>query len=572
MAWEFQPYLLLLSGAVAITLLVALACWRRRGAPGAQAFALLMLAVAWWAALRALEGAAQTYEAKLTFGKLSYLGIASVAPLWLMAAASYCGLDRWLARRRLMLLWIIPIITMMLALTSDWHRWLWSNVAPASAAMNGNLFYERGWWWYCALVFNYSALVVGSVMLVRQALQMGHGVRRQAALLITAVAIPWVANILNLLYIQPFRGFDLTPFALAISGVIMAWGVFRFQLFDLTPLVHSAIIDDLRDAMLVIDDQRRILDMNRAALRLVGIDKAPLGQNVDLALAAWSKQFERYRDVYEVEEEIVLPQAEGEARIVELQITPLRDRRGKISGKIVTTHDVTDRRRAEAQLRQLQRAVEQSPASVVITDTKGRMEYVNPHFTHLTGYTLEEAIGRNPNILKTGHTPQQVYAEMWQTIASGREWHGEFLNRKKNGELYWEDAHIGPVIDADGRVSHFVAVKEDITARKQTEVELQQSRARLKAIFDSASVGITLADRTGRYIQVNQCWSEMSGYPIEMLYQLSPIDLTHPDDRAMNEEKMHQLIDGAINNYEIEKRYIRRDGSVFWGRSEEAHV
>jgi PAS domain S-box-containing protein len=345
----------------------------------------------------------------------------------------------------------------------------------------------------------------------------------------------------------------------------MAWRVFRFQLFDRTPRIRSTIIDDLRDAILVIDTQRRILDMNQAALHLTGLTRAPLGMPVDQALASWSGQLSRFRDVFEAEEEIVIQEAQGEPRYLDLRIMPLRDRRGQISGKILSARDVTDRHHFEVQLRQLQHAVEQSPASVVITDSTGCIEYVNPHFTHLTGYSLEEAIGQNPRILKTGHTPPEVYTEMWHSIAAGREWHGEFLNRKKNGDLYWEDAHIGPVTDADGRVTHYVAVKEDITARKQTERELQQSRARLKAIFDNAAVGITLADRTGRYIQVNQRWSEMIGYPIDALYQLGPLDLTYPEDRPVNEAKMRQLIDGTLDGYEIEKRYVRRDGSVFWG-------
>jgi PAS domain S-box-containing protein len=565
MAWQFQPYLVLLGGAIIVALLVAWACWQRRDAPGARAFAVLMLAVAWWAAFRALEGAAQAYDVKLTFGKLTYLGIASVAPLWLMVAISYCGFGRWLTRRNLIVLWIIPGITIVLALTNDWHGWLWSSVLPATEATNGNLFYERGWWWYLTLTFNYVALLVGSVLLLRQALLMGRALRLQAVFLIVAVTIPWAANILNFLRIYPVPGFDLTPFALALTGAIMAIGVFRFHLFDLMPLVQSAIIDDLRDAILVIDEQRRILNMNRAALRLAGLSKSPIGQSVDQALPNFSQQFIYLRDVYEIETEVNLPLPQGELRPMELQITPLRDRHGAIRGKIVTVRDMADRRRAEAQLRQLQRAVEQSPASVVITDTDGRIEYVNPHFTQLTGYTLEEALGQNPRILKTGHTPREAYAELWQTLAAGREWHGEFLNRKKNGELYWEDAHIGPVTDGGGHITHYVAVKEDITERKRTEAELQQSRARLKAIFDNAAVGITLTDRAGQYIQVNQRWSEMSGYPIAHLYQLSPIDLTHPDDRAENEEKMRQLVDGAIEGYELEKRYVRQDGSIFWG-------
>jgi PAS domain S-box-containing protein len=564
-AWQFPPYLLILILTVFVALFTAAVAWRRRTAPGALPFALLMLAVAWWAGWRALEGAAVEAGIKLTFGKLEYAGIASVAPLWLIFALSYCELDRWLTRRKLIALWIIPVMTLVLALTNDGHGWLWSSVSPSLDSTDGNLTYHRGWWWYVALAYSYVLLTAGSILLVRQAMRMDRQLRRQATLLIVAVSIPWAVNILHLLRIYIIPGLDLTPFALAVTGVVMAWGVFRFQLFELTPLVHSAIIDDLRDAVLVIDNQQRILDMNRAALQLAGLPRAPIGQAVDRVLTLWDGQIDLHRDVYDAEAEIVFQPAQGEPRYLELRIMPLRDRRNQIVGRIVTARDVTDRHQTEVQLRQLQRAVEHSPASVVITDTTGHIEYVNPHFTQLTGYTLAEALGHNPKILKTGHTPPEVYTELWQTIAAGREWHGEFLNRKKNGELYWEDAHIGPVTDADGRVTHYIAVKEDITARKRTEEELQQSRARLKGIFDNASVGITLTDRTGRYIQVNQRWAEMSGYPIEQLYQLRPIDLTHPDDRAANEEKMRQLVDGAIDAYELEKRYVRQDGSIFWG-------
>lgn len=359
---------------------------------------------------------------------------------------------------------------------------------------------------------------------------------------------------------------SLIVFAVGVGvGLAAAWAWRRRVSRALSPLVHSAIIDDLRDAIVVIDDQRRILDMNRSALRLADLAKTPIGQSVDQALPWWSQQFSHLRDVYETETEFSVPQAAGEPRVMELQITPLRDRRGAIRGKIVTARDVTERRRTDAQLRQLQRAVEQSPVSVVITDTQGCIEYVNPHFTQLTGYTPAEALGQNPSILKTGHTPREVYADMWQMLAAGRDWHGEFLNRKKNGDLYWEDAHMAPVTDAAGRVTHYVAVKEDITARKQTEAELQQSRTRLKAIFDNAAVGITLADRTGRYVQVNRRWAEMIGYSIEQLVHLRPIDLTHPADRAANEVKLRELIEGVIDGYEMEKRYLRQDGSVFWG-------
>lgn len=127
---------------------------------------------------------------------------------------------------------------------------------------------------------------------------------------------------------------------------------------------------------------------------------------------------------------------------------------------------------AEVQLRKLSQAVEQSQSTVVITDATGNIEYTNPKFTQLTGYTLKETIGQNPRILKSGETSPEEYKELWDTITSGREWRGEFHNKKKNGELYWEYATISPVRNSDGVITHFLAVKEDITERKNFEAQL----------------------------------------------------------------------------------------------------
>ena len=236
MAWQFPPYLFILLSAVPLALVVAAACWQRRAAPGALPFALLMLAAAWWAALRALEGAAVSYDAKLAFGKLAYLGVASVPPLWLMAALSYSGFERWLTRRNVIWLWCIPVITMGLALTNEWHAWLWSSVIPASDLSGSNLVYQRGAWWYVTLIYSYALLAVGSIVLVRQAVRMDRALRRQAFLLIVAVAIPWVANIMNLLRIYPVPGFDFTPFALAVSGCDHGLGGVPFSVIRSGPV------------------------------------------------------------------------------------------------------------------------------------------------------------------------------------------------------------------------------------------------------------------------------------------------------------------------------------------------
>ena len=135
---------------------------------------------------------------------------------------------------------------------------------------------------------------------------------------------------------------------------------------------------------------------------------------------------------------------------------------------------------AEQELRKLSRAVEQSPTSVVITDSEALIEYVNPRFSVLTGYSLQESIGKNPSILKSELTPKKTHDDLWKTLKEGRAWRGLFVNKKKNGDLYWEDAWISPIFSPEGNVTHYVAVKEDITQRITADRNAAQSHRDLE--------------------------------------------------------------------------------------------
>ena len=154
---------------------------------------------------------------------------------------------------------------------------------------------------------------------------------------------------------------------------------------------------------------------------------------------------------------------------VSLTVTALRDVHGEINAFLGIATDITERKHAEEELRKLSRAIEQSPVSVVITDANGNIEYVNAKFSEVTGYAIHEVIGRNPRILQSGLTPIEVYRSMWQTILSGHQWRGKLQNRKKSGELFWEEIHVSALRDSEGRTTNFVAVKEDVTERMKVE-------------------------------------------------------------------------------------------------------
>lgn len=169
-----------------------------------------------------------------------------------------------------------------------------------------------------------------------------------------------------------------------------------------------------------------------------------------------------------------------------------------------------EKKQMEQELQKLSLAVKQSPASVIITDPQGAIEYVNPKFTRITGYTLEEVRGRNPRFLQSESMNPTVYQALWKTIAAGEEWHGEFENKRKDGSLFWELASISPVLDATGNISHFIAVKEDITQRKQYEKRLEHMAthdeltglANRALLFDHLEISMHYAHRSGHKIAV----------------------------------------------------------------------
>ncbi len=205
--------------------------------------------------------------------------------------------------------------------------------------------------------------------------------------------------------------------------------------------------------------------------------------------------------------------SDGGRRLIEWSNTILLNNENTVEYIIGTGIEITERERMEAQLRRLSRAVEQSPAAVVITDLKGNIEYVNPGFLQLTGYTTEEVIGKNPRILKSGETQQEEYRNLWETIISGDEWRGVFCNKKKDGGFYWESTVISSIKDPDGTITNFIAIKENITEMRRITNELRESNERFRLLMESSQDGIFAYDMSFHYTFWNKAMEKISGMP-----------------------------------------------------------
>jgi PAS domain S-box-containing protein len=255
------------------------------------------------------------------------------------------------------------------------------------------------------------------------------------------------------------------------------------------------IIKTMADALIVTDLDRKIRTINPVTAKLLGYKEDELiGMPVDAIIAQEELQFKRKGTVDLIEKGSIsnidksLVTKDGRKIPVLFSANVMHDNKSKIQGMVCMALDITERKRAEEQIQKLSHAIEQSPTTVVITDIDGNIEYVNPMFTQLTGYLYEEAIGKNPRILKSGKTSPEKYKSLWDKITSGREWRGEFCNKKKNGELYWEFMSISPVKNSEGVITNYIAVKEDITQRKLTEERLITYKKKLQSLSSELSL------------------------------------------------------------------------------------
>lgn len=213
---------------------------------------------------------------------------------------------------------------------------------------------------------------------------------------------------------------------------------------------------------------------------------------------------------------------------------------------------------ASQRQRLLMHALEQSPATIIVTDAEGKIVYANPKFVSTTGYLANEALGQTPRLLKSGETTTEEYQRLWKTIKSGKEWRGVFHNRRKDGTLYWERASISPVHDAKGKITHFMAVKEDITDFIEADAARRRTAAGFTAVFAALPFAIVLADTQGRVLIANQAAETLFGTAVRRGTQFAELNLLWVDAEGgtlpASAHPLHRVLAGTDGAVGIETR------------------
>ncbi len=349
MEYEYSPYIIPLLIAALISGWVALFAWINRSKVGAIPLALMALAITEWTIGYILEISAPGLDNKVFWGKIEYIGIATVSLLWFLFAYQHSHLGKMLSFRNLVVLSIIPALTIGLAFTNEHHRLIWSEVYVNQAENISSLGVNYGIWFWIHTAYSYLLLLLGAFIVIRLLVRNKGLFRAQGIALLVAVLAPWIGNALYVTGLNPFPFLDLTSFAFTVSLVAVVLGIYGFQLINLTPVARDILIEEMSDGMIVLDEQKIVADANPSMQRMIGKPlNQIIGKPISNVLDDRSLLTDRFADIQDGTTEISV--GEGDQRQwLELTFSSLYDKRKRHIGRVITAHNINDRKFAEEQ-------------------------------------------------------------------------------------------------------------------------------------------------------------------------------------------------------------------------------
>ncbi len=386
MDWRLTPVAAIYLFVALSALFVAALVWRRRKAPGAAELIGINLSIAVWALFDGLDDMAPDLATKTLMSQFSYFGIAHISLLFFLFFFRYTRKDAWLTPGRVFLLWLPSLFTLLFVFTNGWHGLIWPEVRLEMTAIGPDAVFDHGPAFWLFTGYFYVLLTLGIVRIVYAVLRNPDIYRQQAAALLAATVAPILANVLYLLNLIPLPGLDPTSMAFLVTSLCLTWCVYQYRLFDLVPIARDALLEELRDGIVVIDAQRRIVDVNPAARQMLRFEAPLHGQALATLLPgaaiAETPIQDGYRTQLTMRPDLTLA----------ITASPLFER-SRFTGELLVLRDVTERVRLEEELRQseatLRETLERLPVAVALV-TGNAISYINQKLETLFGYRLEE--------------------------------------------------------------------------------------------------------------------------------------------------------------------------------------
>ena len=359
MFWQTFVHVAALFASTALSIWAAVVARTRRGVPGSAAFSWLMMAVALWSLASAMHAVVDERDARIVIAKFQYLGVAPIGVLWLLFAGNYSRMSWPLSSDRLLrvAVWIVPAITFLLVVTNEQHQLHWAQIETVTTTAGARLVYRAGPWYWVHVTYSYLLILIGTLMLVRGLRRFPPPYRRQTAMIIAGAVVPLIGNLLYL----TSGGVDLTPIAFTVSGACFTFGIYRYKLFGLVPIARDMVIDSMDDGVFVLDAQRRIVDLNAAAERYTGVSMLAVGLPIEDVVSWWNEAVAETRPITEGQPSIV--KVEPGPRYFEVKVSAVRDAQRRFVGWFVIVHDISNRRRNEAERYAFERRVQEQQKS-----------------------------------------------------------------------------------------------------------------------------------------------------------------------------------------------------------------
>ncbi len=341
--WALNLYSFLMFAAAGVSLLLSYAAWRRRGAVGALAFTFLMLSAFEWSLSYAISLGLKSESVSLYifWSNIRYFGIAGAPLAWMVFALQYAGYDKYLTRRNIGLLLIMPVAIVILAWTDTWHQLIRGNPRLSSLGSMTLMEVDLGPAWWAYLVYSYIVIIVGVVLLL-SALRRQNLYRAQAVTLVLGAIAPVITSIMYATGLNPISPIDLTPFGFVFMGIAFFFAFFRYRALDLTPIARDAIIENMSDGVLVLDMQDRLVDVNPALEKIFNRTRASfMGRPIFEAFQEMPELLAYCSGADETHTEICLMRKDEE-QYFDLSISPLFDEKKRARGKLVVLRNITE--------------------------------------------------------------------------------------------------------------------------------------------------------------------------------------------------------------------------------------